>query len=70
MDKEFEKRIESESQSTATIDVNEMVCKHCAYKNTGPNGIFGRNYFICEKFPDGKPDNITLKGADCEYFEK
>lgn len=68
--KYFRKRIESESESAVSIKVDSMICKDCDYKDTGPVSVFGeRNYFICEKYQNGKPDKITLNNGDCQYYK-
>lgn len=65
--KDFEKRIKSESRGIMRITNDQLVCKDCAFKYDDEK-IFGNTSF-CDQYPDGKPDSIIV-GGECDYYEQ
>jgi hypothetical protein len=46
-------------------DENKIKCKDCKYAMKGKI-LFGK----CEKYPEGKPDDVYFEFADCPEYKQ
>ena len=46
---------------------NDIICGFCKYK---AGGIIGFKSAYCDKYPDGKPNEVLFDKAECRFFKE
>lgn len=56
-----------ENDFAPIVPKDDIQCKTCKFKRSG---VIGYKIAYCEKYNDGKPDEILFEGAECEFYEE